>query len=112
MPPTSMDAVPRAMTTAPATRRQGWRVGSGPAFSHLPVARIAVVMGDGLREVEAVEVRHLDPCRHEVLYELRLRVGAAVDFGQRPQLGVGAEDQVGARGGPLQVAGLAVAAFV
>ena len=36
-----------------------------------------------LREVEAVEVHHLRPRGDEVLHELLLPVGAAIDFRQR-----------------------------
>ena len=39
------------------------------------------------------------------------RVGAAVDFRQGAELGVGAEDEIDSRAGPLHFAGLAVAAF-
>ncbi len=64
-----------------------------------------------LGKVEAVQVHHLGPRRHEVLHELLLRVGAAVDLRDGPQLGVGAEDEVDARAGPLDLARLAVAPF-
>ena len=40
-----------------------------------------------------------------------LGVGAGVDFGEGAELGVGAEDEIDARAGPLDGAGLAVAAF-
>src|SRR3954451_9139452 len=46
------------------------------------------------REVEPVELHHLGPRGHEVLDELRPRVLAGVDLGERPQLAVGAEDEV------------------
>ena len=48
-------------------------------------------------EVEAVEVHHLGPRRHEVAHELLLRVVAGVDLGQGAQLRVRAEDEVDAR---------------
>ena len=51
------------------------------------------------------------PSRDEIVDEFLLAVGAAVDFGQGTQLGMGAEDQIDSRGGPLDRAGGAVAAF-
>ena len=51
------------------------------------------------------EVHDLAPGGDEVGDELLLRVGAGVDLGQRAQLGVRAEHQVGAGAGPLHVAG-------
>src|SRR5689334_8703188 len=61
--------------------------------------------------VEAVEVHHLDPRRHEVLDELLLRVGAGIDLRQGAELRVRAEDQVGTGAGPPDLAALAVAAL-
>src|SRR5262245_24383345 len=52
-------------------------------------------------QVEAVEVHHLGPRRHEVLDELLLRVGGRVDLGEGAQLRMRAEDQVHASPGPL-----------
>src|SRR5262249_53876383 len=63
-------------------------------------------------EVEAVEVHHLAPRRHEVLHELFLRVRARIDFREGSQLGVRTEDQVDMRAGPIDLVCLAVAAFV
>src|SRR5215510_9905551 len=63
-------------------------------------------------EVEAVEVHHLGPRRHEVLHKLLLRVRARVDFAEGAQLGVRTEDQVDARAGPLEPFRLAVAPLV
>ena len=53
------------------------------------------------REIEAVGVHHLGPGRDEVLHELLLAIVACIDFGERAQLGVRAEDQVDAGAGPL-----------
>jgi hypothetical protein len=39
-------------------------------------------------EVEAIEVHHFGPRRHEVGHEFLLRVGGAIDFGKGAQLGV------------------------
>ena len=63
-------------------------------------------------QVEAVELHDLHPGRHEVVDELLPGVVARVDLGQRPELGVGAEDQVHRGGGPLQLAGGDVADLV
>jgi len=62
-------------------------------------------------DVEAIEVHHLVPGRHEILDELLLRVLAGVDLGQGAQLGVRAEDEVRARGSPLQLAAGPIAAL-
>ena len=40
------------------------------------------------RQVEAVQVHHLVPCRHKVLDKLLLRVRRGIDLGQGAQLGV------------------------
>src|SRR5262249_60514995 len=63
-------------------------------------------------EVEAVQVHHLGPRRHEVLHELLLRVRASVDFAEGAQLRVRTEYQIDARAGPLELARLAVTALV
>src|SRR6185295_20327354 len=62
-------------------------------------------------DVVPVQVHDLDPRRDEVLHELLLGVVARVDLGERPQLGVRAEDQVDARAGPLDRTGSAVVAL-
>src|SRR5260370_1270341 len=72
----------------------------------------AKTVSAGSGTIEAIEVHHLGPRRHEVLYELLLRVRAGIDFGQRAQLRVRAEDQVGAGAGPLDRLGLAVARLI
>ena len=65
-----------------------------------------------LGEVEAVEVHDLRPGGDEVVDELRLAVGAGVDFREGTELRVGAEDEVHRGGGPLYLAGLAVRRMV
>src|SRR3970040_1705171 len=60
-------------------------------------------------EVEAVQVHHLGPRRHEVLDEHLLRIRARVDLGEGPQLRVRAEHEVDARAGPLDLPRPAVA---
>src|SRR5579875_2331271 len=57
------------------------------------------------RQVEPVEVHHLDPRPDEVADELLPGVVAGVDLRDRPQLGVVAEDQVHPAAGPLDRAG-------
>ncbi|KAJ0159871.1 hypothetical protein CTA2_8973 [Colletotrichum tanaceti] len=64
-----------------------------------------------LLQVEAVEVHDLGPGGDEVADELFVGVGAGVDLGDGAQLRVGAEDEVGAGGGPLLGLGLAVEAL-
>src|SRR5690606_3768537 len=54
-----------------------------------------------LLQVKPVQIHHLVPRGDKVLHELLLRIGAAIDFGQGAQLGVGAKDKVHAGGGPL-----------
>lgn len=61
-------------------------------------------------QVETVEVHDLVPDSNEVLDKLILGIRAAVDLSSRAQLGVRAENEVGAGGGPLLV-GLAVNAL-
>src|SRR5438046_5980499 len=63
------------------------------------------------RRVEAIEVHHLGPGRDEVLDKLRLRIRASIDLRQGPELGVRTEDEVDTRGGPLDLARLAIAPF-
>ena len=60
-------------------------------------------------EVEAIRIHDLVPGGNEVLNKLRARIRFAVDFGQSAKLRVGAEDEVGAGGRPLDLARLAVA---
>src|SRR5499427_5730799 len=62
-------------------------------------------------QVEAVEVHDLVPRGNEVAHELLLRVVARVDLRDRPELGVGAEDQVEPAAGPLQLARPAITAL-
>src|SRR5437870_10776620 len=61
--------------------------------------------GSGLgEEVVAIEVHDLVPRHHEVTHELLLPVIAGVDPGQRAELGMRAETEVGGRRGPLDLA--------
>ena len=62
-------------------------------------------------EVETVKVHDFVPHRHKVMQELLLGVFTSVDFRQSPELGVGTEDQIDTRGGPLQFTRLAIAPF-
>ena len=55
-------------------------------------------------QVETIQVHHLVPHRHKVVHELLLGVRTGIDFRQRPQLGVRAEDQVDPRAGPFEFA--------
>ena len=71
----------------------GWHAPSAAVFGAIDIAQAAKKEGGRTRPlsrqrrsrgsalVEAVEIHHLDPCGHEVLRELRLRVGAGVDLG-------------------------------
>ncbi len=52
-------------------------------------------------QVEAIEVHHLGPRRHEVFHKLLLRVRARIDFREGAQLRVRTEDQVDTGAGPL-----------
>ena len=58
---------------------------------------------DNIGEVEPVEGHDLVPGRHEVADELLRRVTGRVDLGDRPELGVRAEDEVDRGGGPPDV---------
>src|SRR5579871_6156144 len=62
-------------------------------------------------QVEPVEVHDLVPYGNEVADELLPRVIARVDLCDRPQLGVGPEDQIETAPGPLQLARLPVPAL-
>src|SRR5216683_4178538 len=59
-------------------------------------------------KVEAIGVHHLGPGRCEVLHELLLGVGGAIDFGKDAQLRVRTEDEIDTRAGPFRFAALAV----
>jgi hypothetical protein len=63
-------------------------------------------------QVVAIQVHHLVPGGHEVPHELFLAVVARVDFCQRSELRVCAEDEIGGGGGPLQLTRGAIAALV
>ena len=62
-------------------------------------------------EVEAVKVHDLGPCGYEVFNEGLFGIGGGVDFGDGTELGVGAEDEVGAGCGVFDFAGGAIDAF-
>src|SRR3954466_4247974 len=62
-------------------------------------------------QIEAIEVHHLSPGGDEVLHEFLLGVAASVNFGESTKLGVRAEDQVGAGGGPFHLTGLPIASL-
>src|ERR1700730_7664201 len=62
-------------------------------------------------QIETIQVHHLGPSRHEVTDELLLRIGATINFGERPELSVGAEDEIDARAGPFQLTGFTVTSF-
>ncbi|CAG9990607.1 unnamed protein product [Clonostachys byssicola] len=72
-------------------------------------AKDANVGGGG--EVEPVEVHDLGPGGDKVVDELLLAAGAGVHLGQGAELGLRAEDEVEAGGGPLLGARLAVGAL-
>ncbi|CAG9942539.1 unnamed protein product [Clonostachys rosea f. rosea IK726] len=65
----------------------------------------------GGSEVEPVEVHDLGPGGDEVVDQLLLAAGAGVHLGQGAELGLRAEDEVEAGGGPLLGARLAVGAL-
>ena len=67
---------------------------SGPPAFFLPLAS---------GHLEAIEVHHLGPRRHEVFHKLLLRVARRIDFREGPQLRVRTEDQVDAGAGPLDL---------
>ena len=55
------------------------------------------------RKVEAIEVHHLVPCRHEVMHERLLRIAAGIDFRERTELGVRAEHEIDDGSCPFQL---------
>src|SRR5438128_788014 len=63
-------------------------------------------------EVEALQVHHLGPRRHEVFHELLLRVRARIDFREGAQLRVRTKNQVDSGAGPLDLVRLPVATLV
>src|SRR5437016_5545592 len=58
-----------------------------------------------LSNVEAIKVHHLGPGRDEVVHKFFLTVGAAVNFGQCAENGVGTKDKIDACAGPFEFAG-------
>src|SRR5262249_45085571 len=79
-------------------RSPGRDPSAAPGFSH---------SGD----VEAVGVHHLVPGGDEVVDELLMRIGLAVDLGDGAQVRVRTEDEIDAGRGRLQFARVAVTAF-
>ena len=63
-------------------------------------------------EIEAVKVHHLVPYADEVLHKLRFCIFTCIDFRDRPELRVRAEEQVNSRGGPFEFAGPAIVSLV
>ena len=57
-----------------------------------------------LGKVEAIEIHDLVPCSHEIPYKRVLRVITGVDFRNGSELGVRAEYEIDAGGGPLAFA--------
>src|SRR4051794_13054332 len=104
-PPTTWRRAPTTRTTRSAAFQPAlWRLGPRPPAS--------AGRPDGSAQVEPVEAHDLVPDADEVADELLPRIVRGVDLGQRPELGVRAEDQVGRGGGPPDLARLAVAPFV
>src|SRR5262249_48940035 len=67
---------------------------------------------DRLRPVETIQIHPLVPGDDEVTHELLFGVVACVDFGERSELGVRAEDEVYGRAGPSDLARLAIEPLV
>ena len=65
-----------------------------------------------LDQIEAIGIHHFRPRRHKVADELLRGVGTPIDFRERAQLRVRAEDQIDTRAGPFQLFGLSVAALI
>src|SRR5690348_12841261 len=72
-----------------------------PALHALARLNSPVLRASG--EVEAIEVHDLGPRGDEVLHKRLLRVVTCIDFRDRPELGVRAENEVGTGGGPLDL---------
>ena len=100
----------RAGAPPPAVR-PSWSSGGPPAGARGARVGRGAADPDTGSDVVPVEVHDLDPGGDEVAHELLLRVVARVDLGERPQLGVRAEDEVDPAAGPLDLAGGAVAAL-
>src|SRR5271165_3852571 len=63
-------------------------------------------------EVVAIQAHHFVPRRGEVLHKCLLRVVRRIDFRERPELGVRAEDKVDTRSGPLDFARRAITPLI
>src|SRR5215218_2360952 len=82
-----------------------------PLFSE-PSQRVhdgSLERGMALRQIEAIQVHYFVPRGNEVLHELLLRVGAAVNFRKGAQPRIGTKDEIDSRAGPLGLACFAVA---
>src|SRR5262249_41486665 len=97
---------PRKVRSQPR-RGRGWPDATSRRFGTDPSTAYARIRC----KVVPIEVHHLGPRADEVLDELRLRVRAAVDLGQGPELGVRAEHEIDARARPLERARLPIAPF-
>ena len=97
---------PRSTTTSSSNMDEGGRLGvHRDAPLRLQNQHAPLESG----QVEAIQVHHLGPRRHEVAHELLLRVGLRVHLRERAELRVRPEDEVHAGGRPLDVARLAIA---
>ena len=65
----------------------------------------------GWSQVKTIEVHHLGPGRDEILHELLVRVRAAVDFRQRAELRVRAENQISSCCRPAKFARLPISSL-
>src|SRR5271157_201995 len=63
------------------------------------------------REVEAIQVHYLAPCRYKVAYELLLPVAACIHFREGAELRVRTEDQIDYGARPLELAARPIAPF-
>jgi hypothetical protein len=64
-----------------------------------------------LRNIKAIQIHHLVPRCDEIVDELLLRIGTSIDFRHGAQQGVGTENKVNARAGPLDRARFAITSF-
>lgn len=57
-----------------------------------------------LSQIKSVRIHHLGPGGYEIIYKLILSVFACINFGNCPEFGVGAQDQIQTGTGPLDFA--------